>query len=166
MRQPTKLAPMFRSIRRLFDPVTAEAGANSAHERKQLQLAVAVLLHEARRADYDEGSEESSAAGEALVDLFGLESREAVELLADGRARAQQLHSLYAPLATIKRDFGPAERVRLVEHLWRITFVDGQLNLYEDHYVRKIAHLLYVPNTDNMLARNRAREILQAAGST
>jgi len=24
--------------------------------------------------------------------------------------------------------------------------------------VRKIAHLLYVPNTDSMLARNRARE--------
>ena len=28
---------------------------------------------------------------------------------------------------------------------------------YEDHYVRKIAHLLYVPNTQSMLARNRAR---------
>jgi len=26
-----------------------------------------------------------------------------------------------------------------------------------DHYVRKVAHLLYVPNTQTMLARNRAR---------
>jgi uncharacterized tellurite resistance protein B-like protein len=34
---------------------------------------------------------------------------------------------------------------------------DGRLDYYEDHYVRKIAHLLYVPNTDSMLARNRAR---------
>lgn len=49
------------------------------------------------------------------------------------------------------------ERVRLVEHLWRVTFADGRLDYYEDHYVRKIAHLLYVPNTDSMLARNRAR---------
>jgi len=49
-----------------------------------------------------------------------------------------------------------AERA-LVEHLWRISFVDGELSLYEDHYVRKIAHLLYVPNTQSMLARNRAR---------
>jgi uncharacterized tellurite resistance protein B-like protein len=155
---------MLRAIKRLFDPAAAEGGANSAHERKQLQLAVAVLLHEARRADYDEGSEESSSGVDALVDLFGFERPEAVELLAQGRAKAQQLHSFYAPLATIKRDFGPAERVRLVEHLWRITFADGQLNLYEDHYVRKIAHLLYVPNTDNMLARNRAKGALQAAG--
>ena len=34
---------------------------------------------------------------------------------------------------------------------------EGGLDLYEDHYVRKIAHLLYVPNTQTMLARNRAR---------
>ena len=49
------------------------------------------------------------------------------------------------------------ERIRLIEHLWRISFADAQLNLYEDHYVRKIAHLLHVPNTDSMLARNRAK---------
>ena len=49
------------------------------------------------------------------------------------------------------------ERVRLVEHLWRVAFATGGLDPHEDHYVRKIAHLLYVPNTDSMLARNRAR---------
>ena len=49
------------------------------------------------------------------------------------------------------------DRIRLVEHLWRVAFSDGQLNLYEDHYVRKIADLLYVSNTESMLARNRAR---------
>jgi len=57
----------------------------------------------------------------------------------------------------IKRDFSPEERVRLVEHLWRVAYADGRLDPHEDHYVRKIAHLLYVPNTQSMLARNRAR---------
>jgi uncharacterized tellurite resistance protein B-like protein len=57
----------------------------------------------------------------------------------------------------IKREWSMPERVRLVEHLWRVTFADGRLDYYEDHYVRKIAHLLHVPNTDSMLARNRAR---------
>jgi len=39
-----------------------------------------------------------------------------------------------------------------------VSFADGELSLYEDHYVRKIAHLLYVPNIQSMLARNRARD--------
>jgi uncharacterized tellurite resistance protein B-like protein len=128
-----------------------------AHERRHLEVAVAVLLHEARRSDYEEGEQESAAAAQALADLFGLEAEAAASVLAEGRAKAQHLTSFYAPLTVIKRDFSLPERTRLVEWLWRITFADGRLNLYEDHYVRKIAHLLHVPNTDAMMARTRAR---------
>ena len=123
-----------------------------------LKVAVAVLVHEARRADYAEGDlEESDAGVAALRDLFGLEAAQAAELLAEGRDKAQHLSSFYAPVTVIKREYSMDERIRLVEHLWRVAFADGLLNPYEDHYVRKIAHLLYVPNTDSMLARNRAR---------
>jgi len=120
-------------------------------------LAAAVLLHEARRADYDEGNEESAAGERALVDLFGLAPAEAAALLAEGREKAQQLTSFYAPVMVIKRELDLPERIRLVEHLWRVAYANGVLDLYEDHYVRKIAHLLHVPNTQSMLARNRAR---------
>ena len=129
-----------------------------AQERRQLQLSVAVLVHEARRADYDEAHlEESDVGVAALRDLFGLEQEDAAALLAEGREKAQHLTSFYAPVTVIKREYSMQERIRLVEHLWRVSFADGLLNPYEDHYVRKIAHLLYVPNTDSMLARNRAR---------
>jgi uncharacterized tellurite resistance protein B-like protein len=128
-----------------------------AHDRRQLQLAVAVLLHEARRADYAEGDEESIRARSALAEIFGLAPEQSAALLEEGRTKAQHLTSLYAPLTTVKRDFSLEERVRLVEHLWRVAFAHRGLDPYEDHYVRKVAHLLYVPNTQSMLARNRAR---------
>ena len=148
---------MLRALKRVLAAAQAETPAVPAHERRQLQVAVAVLVHEARRADYGEGEQESATAEGALAEIFGLEAHEAAALLDEGRARAQQLTSFYAPLTVIKREFSLEDRILLVEHLWRITFADGQLNLYEDHYVRKIAHLLYVPNTQSMLARNRAR---------
>ena len=150
---------MLKAIRRLFETAPAETHAVRAHERRQLQLAVAVLLHEARRADYAEGEEESGPAQRALTEIFALQPSEAAELLAQGRERAQQLTSFYAPVSVVKREFSMPERIQLLEHLWRITFADGRLDLYEDHYVRKIAHLLYVPNTQSMLARNRARAL-------
>lgn len=127
-------------------------------EVHSLKVAVAVLVHEARRADYDEGHlRESDSGVAALRDLFQLDEAQARHLLAEGREKAQHLTSFYAPVTVIKRDYSMEERIRLVEHLWRISFADGLLNPYEDHYVRKISHLLYVPNTDSMLARNRAR---------
>ena len=148
---------MLKAIKRALTGVEGPADAAPAHERRQVHLAVAVLLHEARRADYAEGGAESNAAQAALADLFGLEPQECQALMEEGRARAGQLTSFYAPVSAIKRDFSLEERIRLIEHLWRVAFANGELDLYEDHYVRKIAHLLYVPNTQSMLARNRAR---------
>ena len=148
---------MLTTIKRLLTGAQADAGDASAQEKRQLQLAVAVLLHEARRADYAEGGEESATAQRSLASIFGLEPDEAAALLEQGRAKAQQLTSFYAPVTVVKREFSLPERIRLVEHLWRVAFANRHLDLYEDHYVRKIAHLLHVPNTQSMLARNRAR---------
>lgn len=149
---------MLNALKRALGAIAEESHPVPARERRQLELAVAVLVHEARRADYEEGDPKESDAGvAALRDLFGLEAAQAAELLAEGREKAQHLTSFYAPVTVIKREYSMPERVRLVEHLWRVSFADGLLNPYEDHYVRKIAHLLHVPNTDSMLARNRAR---------
>jgi len=152
---------MLKAIRRALGAQPGglpESESLAGHRHHPLQLAVAVLLHEARRADSEEGAGEAEAEVAALADLLGLEPAQAGELLREGRAAAQKLSSFYAPVHAIKRELSQAQRVRLIEHLWRVSFADGQLNLYEDHYVRKIAHLLYVSNTDNMLARNRARD--------
>lgn len=148
---------MLKALKSLFEPVAADAPAGAGMDRSPLQLAVAVLLHEARRADYNIGTEETATAEHALADLFGLEHGACAALLEAGRARAQQLTSFFRPVSVIKREFSLEDRIRLVEHLWRVSFADGKLDYYEDHYVRKIAHLLHVPNTQNMLARNRAR---------
>lgn len=148
---------MLKALRRMLEPAPADAHALPAHERRQLQLAVAVLLHEARRADYTEGDEETLRARNALTEIFGLAAEESAALLEEGRARSEHLSSLYAPLTTVKREFSLEQRMHLIEHLWRVVFAHRGLDPYEDHYVRKIAHLLYVPNTQSMLARNRAR---------
>ena len=144
---------MLKQLKGLFEAPHPVPG----FERRHLQVAVAALLHEARRADYHQGDDEYDVALHALGDMFGLTGEQCAAVLEEGRARAEQLTSFYAPVTVIKRDFSLEERVRLVEHLWRVAYANGQLDPYEDHYVRKIAHLLYVPNTQSMLARNRAR---------
>lgn len=148
---------MLRALKNLFDGEPSPAQMLPSHERRHLMLAVASLLHEVTRVDLASSEVERAAAEHALADLFKLPSRDAAALLAEGRERAKQLTSYFAPVSVIKRDLPLPERVYLVEHLWRIAYADGQLDSHEDHYVRKIGHLLYVPNTQSMLARNRAR---------
>jgi uncharacterized tellurite resistance protein B-like protein len=148
---------MLQALRKLFDDEPSAARSLPGHERRHLMIAVASLLHEVTRVDLADSDVERAAAEHALAGLFRLPPPHAADLLAEGRERALQLTSYFAPVSVIKRDLPLPERVHLIEHLWRIAYADGRLDAHEDHYVRKIAHLLYVPNTQSMLARNRAR---------
>jgi uncharacterized tellurite resistance protein B-like protein len=146
---------MLKTLKKLFEDIGSDQ--RSHVESHRLEVAVACLLHESKRVDLGEDVKEHEAARDALTHLFGTSADDGEALLEQGREKARQLSSYYAPVSVIKRDFGPEQRVLLVEHLWRIAYADGKLDRDEDHYVRKIAHLLYVPNTQTMLARSRAQ---------
>ena len=124
-------------------------------EQHQLHLAVAGLLHEMMRADLKETAEERQAMHNALATVFGLDA-DAVKSVLD-QVAAHRFTSYFGPVSTIKRMLSQDQRCALVEQFWLVAFSDGALHDYEDHFVRKIAHLLYVSNTDCMLARQRAK---------
>ncbi|HWH49078.1 MAG TPA: TerB family tellurite resistance protein [Burkholderiales bacterium] len=125
-------------------------------ESRQLQVAVAGLLHEMIRADLEERPEESETCALALMAMFDLPESDARALVAE--TGAHRFTSYFGPVSIIKRLLPMESRIALIEHLWRVAFADSNLDRYEDHFVRKIAHLLYVTNTESMLARQGARK--------
>lgn len=129
-------------------------------ESRQLQVAVAGLLHEMIRVDLKDRPEESGTANDALIAMFDLPDGDARALLDE--VGAHRFTSYFGPVSIIKRLLPMESRIALVEHLWQVAFADSNLDTYEDHFVRKIAHLLYVTNTDAMLARQRARKEAKA----
>jgi uncharacterized tellurite resistance protein B-like protein len=46
----------------------------------------------------------------------------------------------------------------VIEQMWTIAYADAQLSHYEEHLVRKIADLLYVPHATYIAAKIRARD--------
>ena len=146
---------MLKALKKLFE----DAGAENltSLEIRNLDLAIACLLHESGRVDLAEDVQEHVSAKDALMQMLGTSEAESEKLLEQGREKAKHLTSYFSPVSVIKRDFSLEQRVQLIEHLWRIAYANGKLDPDEDHYVRKIAHLLYVPNTQTMLARSRAR---------
>jgi uncharacterized tellurite resistance protein B-like protein len=49
---------------------------------------------------------------------------------------------------------------KVVLVLWKIAFINNDLDKYEDHLIRKVSDLLYLSHSDNMLIRNKAKEDL------
>jgi uncharacterized tellurite resistance protein B-like protein len=129
----------------------------AAVAQRELLAAAAGLVAELMRVDLQERPEERAVAAKALTTLFASDPQTIDGLLAEAGDRSRRFASYYAPVSLLKRRWGAPERVAFIEALWRIAHADGQLDAHEDHFVRKIAHLLYVSNTDCILARNRAR---------
>ena len=152
---------MLIALKNLFAELAGgDAAISAISEQHKLRTAVAGLLHEMMRVDSKQTAQEAQTAIAGLVGMFGLPDLEAKALLDE--AAAQRLTSYFDPASTIKRLLSLEQRCVLVENLWRVAFADNELDVYEDQFVRKIADLIYVPNTECMLARGRARNAVNA----
>jgi uncharacterized tellurite resistance protein B-like protein len=138
-------------LKRLRELVLDEldAGPAAAETRDHaLRLATAALLVEMSRADADETADERRRVAELVARQFGLNAAEANALLADAARRADTAVSLHEFARLLNAELEPADKSRVIEHLWRIAFADARLDRYEDHLVRKVADLLYVPHAE------------------
>jgi uncharacterized tellurite resistance protein B-like protein len=133
------------------------AEGSAQDEQERVRHSVAALLHEMTRVDMHVRPEDVEHAREALIDLLGVDAAQAEALLAHAAQPAHRLTSYFEAVSAVNRSFTQEQKVRLVEHLWRVAHADDALDPHEDHLVRKISDLLYVPHIESMLARQRVR---------
>lgn len=148
---------MINRIKALF---TAEgAGATPdqrAHGFDELQVAAAALLVEAATMDDSFDAREQAKIVELIRGRFGLSREEADDLVALAEHRVAESHQHFGFTRVIKDRYSHDERVALLEMLWEVAYVDGELHDYEASLIRRIAGLIYVPDRDSGAARKRA----------
>lgn len=145
---------MLSAIRQFF----AEQ-LNPSEERTDdvhaLHLASAMLLLEVSRADFSVDDAELDVVAEALRRQFDFSAEEIRELLALAKRHSDEAHSLHAFLRLINENCDADEKARMVEDLWRVAYADDRLDKYEEHQIRRIAELLYVPHATFIRAKHR-----------
>ncbi|MCY4450747.1 MAG: TerB family tellurite resistance protein [Immundisolibacterales bacterium] len=108
--------------------------------------AVATLLVEVARADFEVDSSERTAIRRMLGAAYGLDAEAAGVLVAAAERDVEDSVSLYEFTRRLNEESSPKEKVEIIEMLWRVAFADGRLDKYEEHLVRKAADLLHVPH--------------------
>lgn len=146
-----------RNLLRAFQNLFAGAAAEAPARPDEIALAAATLLAEIARVDHDVKEADLVAAREALQELFALPQEKAHALL-DLASRSENRPTSYHGLVSVlNRNLSRQDKVRLIEHMWRVAHVDREIDMYEDHLVRKISDLLYLSHTDFIHAKHRAR---------
>jgi len=124
------------------------------------QLAAAVLLVDAARADADYTAEDKARVVAILKTRFHLSEDEVTELLGLAEERAEESVNLHRFTSSVKDKWSEEDRVGLIELLWEVAYADGKIHAYEDHLIRRVAGLIYVTDRDRGEARKRVAERL------
>jgi len=119
-------------------------------------LAAAVLLIEIVRADHDTTPAELAAAKHAINGL--LPDTDADALIKQAQQEASTANDLHRFTSAIHDSWSNDQKSGLLISLWRVAFADGELDKYEEHLIRRIAELLYVPHSEFIRTKLIARD--------
>jgi len=129
---------------------------DAAARAQARNLAVAALLVEVLRADYDVADAERRQVVASLQGILGLDPAQCAELLAEAEHHVDRAHDLHQFTAEINRALGHEEKLRLVEQLWRVAAADSVVHKYEEHIIRRVCGLLHVSHREFIAAKLRA----------
>jgi uncharacterized tellurite resistance protein B-like protein len=126
-------------------------------DREQaLRMATVALLMEVARADSRVDDEERLVIMGIIERCYSVSGEQALELADAAESHADDLTSLYPLTRLLTSQCSLEERIDIVRLLWEVTFADGHVDIHEEHLVRKVADLLYVPH--NQFIRTRLQE--------
>ena len=117
--------------------------------------AVAAILVEAAHADGVYAESERQAIDRVLARHYGLSPGEAEDLRARGETAQAAALDLVQFTRAVKRAVEHEDRIAIIEAVWEVALADGARDAMENALVRKLCGLLYVPDRDAGLARQR-----------
>ncbi len=120
-------------------------------------LAAAALLVEVMAADDQWQTAEEKAIKRLLVDSLKIGADEAEELIQTAMHQQKNATDLYEMTKQINSHYTIEQKYTLILAMWRVAYADGELDRYEDHTIRKVAELLYLPHEQFIHAKLQAK---------
>ncbi|MBZ0070907.1 MAG: TerB family tellurite resistance protein [Thiohalobacteraceae bacterium] len=151
---------MLKALQGFIDEFLSPGTQPSAESQEhRLHLATAVLLMEMVNADFEARPEEREYVLDLLRAEFRLTATEAQRLADLGAQEMRASVSLFEYTRVIDTLLDPGEKLRVVEMLWRVAYIDGALDKYEEYLVRRIADLLHLSHRQLMQAKQRVLDV-------
>jgi len=136
---------------------TEETVDPTIDDKTSTKACIALLL-ETSMADEILDESELMALKNTLQKDFQINENEINELIDLAKENVEDSTSLYEFTRDINDNFDAAERIKLIESMWKIAYADGNIDKYEEHIIRKVSNLIYVAHSDFIKAKLSAKE--------
>ncbi len=149
---------MMESIKSFFMNNMAETPEEEEAEPADLRLAACALLLELAYADDQFTDGERSHLEYAIRRQFGLDRKQAADLVALAEEQRKKAVDLWSFTNLIAEHYSLGQKMVLAEAMWGLVFSDGDLASREDYLMRKISGLLRLEPGYLAEARKRVEE--------
>lgn len=149
---------MLEKIKHFFEKHIAFTENENDHAEK-IKVASAAILMEMMHIENAETENKLHLILELLETRFLLSEQQAsilMEIANDQRGQATDYFEFTHLICT---EYSHAQKIQLIESLWKIAFLDNRLDIEEEYLIDKVARLLFIPHADVLQARNRVREL-------
>ena len=136
---------MIQALKNLFEHSPQESEGS---KERSLRLAAAALMVETVRADFTETSIEMTKLAQLLPTVLQLEPLEVQQLVSAAEERVEGATSLYEFTQVINEGWSLDRKVQLISAMWAVAYADGDADKYEEHLIRNVADLIYVPHSN------------------
>lgn len=146
---------MLRKIQLYFKQFVIVETVSPEQEKHALNLAVAAIMLEMVAMDNHIKQEEIDRLHHVLKEQLDIDDDEISQLGELARQELNDSTDYYQFTSLINDHFDLPQKCKIIENLWHIAIADGKIDSYEEHYLRKIADLLFVPHSQFIKAKLR-----------
>ena len=143
-------------LKKLKDLLGKQGTATNEVELRALELACAALMFEVARADFAVEAREIETVTTQLTEQFNLSADEVSTITEAAVEQADAATCLFEFTRTLNELASAEQKRNLLAMMWRVAMADDALSRYEEHVIRKVADLLYVPHGDFIAAKQSA----------
>ncbi len=138
-----------------FKNIFKNKGVEIKKTDEEFQIACAAILCEAASMDGTFDEKEKLLILNLIQKQFSLDKDSTLSLYEEARTLAEDSSELYGFTKVLKNSWNLDKKIRMLEMLWEVAYVDGELDPAEDMLIRRIAGLIHVEDRDRVLAKQR-----------
>jgi len=125
------------------DPNTADRG-----NKHDIRVATCALFVEIAKIDEEFSKEELKAILSILKKRYGLEEDHAEALIAAADEELEQSVDLWRFAELINKNYSNDEKIKILETLWQIVYVDNKMDEHENYIMHKVGNILRLSHRD------------------
>jgi uncharacterized tellurite resistance protein B-like protein len=156
---------VFQSIKSFVVELAGSAKPAREFDADDYRVAAAALLVHAARIDGHISDDERELLTDLVKWKFNLDDAATGELMEQAEVAEHEAIDLYQFTSLLIRALDQNARLRLIEMMWEIAYVDGTVTEFEDNLIWRAADLLGVSSHERIALRRRVAAVRGNGGA-